>query len=91
MFKEKMKRFSRFLLENSKLILPIVIILAVAITVLCALRAQDVYYAVCQDMLEHPERREFYKSEIRNTFEPSSPTTTPAVSTTTAPTSRRWA
>ena len=41
MFKEKMKRFSRFLLENSKLILPIVIILAVAITVLCALRAQD--------------------------------------------------
>ena len=41
MFKEKMKRFSRFLLENSKLILPIIIILAVAITVLCALRAQD--------------------------------------------------
>ena len=41
MFKEKMKRFSRFLLENSKLILPIIIILAVAITVLCALSAQD--------------------------------------------------
>ena len=41
MFKEKMKRVSRFLLENSKLILPIIIILAVAITVLCALRAQD--------------------------------------------------
>ena len=41
MFKEKMKRLSRFLLENSKLILPIIIILAVAITVLCALRAQD--------------------------------------------------
>lgn len=34
-----------------------------------ALRAQDVYYAVCQDMIEHPERREFYKTEIRNTFE----------------------
>lgn len=41
MFKEKMKRVYRFLLENSKLILPIIIILAVAITVLCALKAQD--------------------------------------------------
>lgn len=42
MFKEKMKRLSRFLLENSKLILPVVIILAVAITVWCALRAKDI-------------------------------------------------
>ena len=33
-----------------------------------ALRAQDVYYSVCKDMQEHPERREFYKKEIQDVF-----------------------
>lgn len=33
-----------------------------------ALRAQDVYSAVCRDMQEHPERRDFYKNEIQKAF-----------------------
>lgn len=41
MLKEKMKRVSSFLLKNSKLVLPIIIILAVAVTVSFALQAKD--------------------------------------------------
>ena len=33
-----------------------------------AKRAQDVYAAVITDMQEHPERRDFYKSEIKTIF-----------------------
>ena len=41
MLKEKMKLISRFLLKNSKMVLPILIVFAVAITVLFALKAKD--------------------------------------------------
>lgn len=41
MLKEKVKMIGRFLLKNSKLVLPVVIILAVAVTVSFALKAGD--------------------------------------------------
>lgn len=73
MFKDKMKLAGKFLLKNSKLVLPVVLILAVAVTVSVALKASD----------ERVQAETGALNQVSQ--EAAAPTETPVVSATPAP------